>query len=83
MMINSRLKEDKNRVENIIKDIRNIFRLKKLKKEINDDTIKCIRNIFWLKNENKTMKGRIIRDIRNLFEHKEGDYYKPVKVNNF
>ena len=45
-MINSRLKEDKNRVENIIKDIRNIFRLKKLKKEINDDTIKCIRNIF-------------------------------------
>ena len=29
------------------------------------------------------MKGRIIRDIRNLFEHKEGDYYKPVKVNNF
>ena len=83
MMINSRLKEDKNRVENIIKDIRNIFRLKKLKKEINDATIKCIRNIFRLKNENKTIKGRIIRDIRNLFEHKEGDYYKPVKVNNF
>ena len=83
MMINSRLKEDKNRVENIIKDIRNIFRLKKLKKEINDATIKCIRNIFRLKNENKTIKGRIIRDIRNLFEHKEGNYYKPVKVNNF
>ena len=82
-MINSRLKEDKNRVENIIKDIRNIFRLKKLKKEINDATIKCIRNIFRLKNENKTIKGRIIRDIMNLFEHKEGDYYKLVKLNNF
>ena len=57
--------------------------MKKLKKEINDATIKCIRNIFRPKNENKTIKGRIIRDIRNLFEHKEGNYYKPVKVNNF
>ena len=84
MMINSRLKEDKNIVENIIKDIRNLFRLKKkIKKEANDSTIKGERNIFRLKNKNKTIKGRIIRDIRNAFEHEERYYYKPVKVNNF
>ena len=37
--------------ENIIKYVRNLFRLEKLKKETNDTTIKDIRNIFRLKKE--------------------------------
>ena len=35
-MKSSRLEEDKNIEENIIKDVRNLFRLKKLKKETNE-----------------------------------------------
>ena len=49
MMKSSRLKEDKNTEENIINDVRNILRLKKLKKETNDAAIKGIRNLFRLK----------------------------------
>ena len=48
-MKGSRLEEDKNIEENIIKDVRNLFRLKKLKKETNDAAIKGIRNRFRLK----------------------------------
>ena len=48
-MKSSRLKEDKNTEENIINDVRNILRLKKLKKETNDAAIKGIRNLFRLK----------------------------------
>ena len=33
--------------------------------------------------ENEAIKDKIIGDIRNLFEHEKGDYYKPVRVNNF
>ena len=77
----SRLEEDENMEENITKDVRNLFRLKKLKKETNDATIKGITNLFRLKK--KEIKGRIIRDIRNLFDHKEEDYYKSVRVRNF
>ena len=66
--------------KNIIKDVRNLFRLKNLKEETNDAAIKCIRNIFILKKENKAIKDRIIRDIKNLFEQKGKDYYKPVRV---
>ena len=62
-----------------IKDVRNLF---KLKKEINDSAIKDIRNFFRLKKEN-AIKHRIIRDIRNLFEHEEEDYHKPKRVHNF
>ena len=36
-------------------------------------------NLFRLK---KTVKDRTIRDIKNLFEHKEEDYYKPVREGN-
>ena len=36
MMKNSRLEKDKNIEENIIKDMKNIFKLKNLKKETND-----------------------------------------------
>ena len=45
-MIESSSLED----ENIIEDVRNLFRLKK---EIDDTTIKDIRNLFRLKKENK------------------------------
>ena len=41
-----RLEENKNVVVNIIKDVRNLFRLEKLKKETIDATIKDIRNLL-------------------------------------
>ena len=54
--------------ENIIKDIRNLFRLKKV---LNYTAIKDIRNLFRQKKETKTIKDRILRDIKNLFKHEE------------
>ena len=67
--------------DNAIKDVRNLFRLKK---EANDTTIKDMRNLFRLKKENEVIKDRTIRDVRNLFGHeKEENYYKPVRVVNF
>ena len=71
--------------DNIIKDIRNLFELKrkiKKRKEIYYTTIKDIRNIFILKKENEGINARIIRDTRNLFEHEE-NYSKPIRVANF
>ena len=65
------------------RDVRNLFRLKKLKKEANDAIIKGTGNPFRLKKENKAIKDKIIRDIRNIFEHEEESYYKPVRVDNF
>ena len=50
--------------EKIIKDVRNLFRLKK---QIDDTAIKDIRNLFRLKKGNKVIKGRVLRDIRNHF----------------
>ena len=56
--------------ENIIKDVGNLFRLEKLKKNGAFDTIiKNIRNFFRLEKEYKAIKDRIIIDIKNLFEH--------------
>ena len=49
---------------------------------MNDNTIKSIRNLFKLKKENEAIKSRISRDIRTLFEQ-EGDYYKPIRNNNY
>ena len=46
--------------DNIVKDARNLFRLKK---EIIYNTIKSKRNLFKLKKENKAIKDRIIIDI--------------------
>ena len=40
---------------NMIKDIRNLFRLKR---ELNDTAIKDIRNLFRLKKENKAIKKK-------------------------
>ena len=59
MMESSSLEEEK-----IIKDVRNLFRLKK---QIDDTAIKDIRNLFRLKKGNKVIKGRVLRDIRNRF----------------
>ena len=69
----------KRKEDNIIKDVRNLSRLKN---ETHDTTIKDVRNLFRLSKENKAVKDRVIRDIRKLFEHEE-DYYKQVKVGDF
>ena len=66
-MKNSRIEKDKKTENNMIKDIKNIFRLKK---EINDTTIKDIRNLFRLKKEYKAIKNRINGDITYLFRLK-------------
>ena len=69
--------------ENIFKDIRDLFRLKK---ELNYTAIKDIRNCFRLEKETKAIKDRILRDSKNLYEHEEEEeesYYKPVRVSNF
>ena len=54
--------------QNIIKDLRNIFRLKK---GLNYIAIKDIENLFRLEKETKAIKDRILRDIKNLFKHEE------------
>ena len=46
--------------QKIIKDLRNLFRLKK---ELNYTAIKDIRSLFRLKKEPKAIKDRILRDI--------------------
>ena len=74
-MKSSRLKKNKRIEDNIIKDVRNLFRLKK---EIDDTTIKVTRNLFRLKKEKDAIKDRIIRDIRNGFGHEDEDNYKLV-----
>ena len=67
---NSLLKFEKDRKveDNIIKDVINLFRLrKKIIKETWDSIVKNERHIFKSKKENKAIKERKIRDIRNLF----------------
>ena len=68
--------------ENIIKDIRNLFRLKQ---ELNYTAIKDIRNFLEKKKEIIPIKDGIFRYIKSSFEHEneEENYYKPVRVNNF
>ena len=68
--------------ENRIKDIRNLFRIKK---EQNCSAIKGIRILFRREKETKAIKDRILRDINKIFEHEkeEENYYKPVRENNF
>ena len=75
-MENSRPEE-----EEIIKDIKNLFRLKN---EQNYTVIKNMRDLFRQKKETKAIKDRTVRDIKNLFEHEEEkSFYKPVRVSNF
>ena len=68
--------------ENIIKDTRNLFRLKQ---EQNYAAVKDIRNLFRLHKEIKEIKDKVLRNIKNLlkYEKKEENYYKQVRVNNF
>ena len=42
--------------EKIFKDVRNLFRLEKLKKETIDTTIKAIRNCLYLKKKTEQLK---------------------------
>ena len=66
--------------ENIIKYMKNLFRLKT---ELNYTTIKDKRSYFRLEKETQVIKYRILRDVENPFEHEEeGKYYKPVRVSN-
>ena len=53
-----KLEENKNIENSIIKDVRNSFRSKKLRKEENCTAIKDIRNLFRLKKENKAIKKK-------------------------
>ena len=85
MMNSSKPEKNKKVEDNIIKDIKNLFRLrsenkKRTKKELDYTAIKDIRNLFRLKKENKTNKDGIIRDIRNLSGI---DWYKPLRVGSF
>ena len=67
-------------IDTTIKDIRNLFRLKKENKGIKDR--RGIRNVFRLE-KNKAIQDRILRDLRNLFENEEEEnYYKPVRLSN-
>ena len=52
--------------KNIIKDKRNLFRLKI---ELICTAIKDIRNLFRREKETKAIKGRILRDIKNILEN--------------
>ena len=67
------------RKDNIIKDIKNIFRLRK---EISNSATKNIKILFRLKKQKETIKDKMTRNIETLFEQ-EDDYYKPIKVGNF
>ena len=63
----------------IIKDVKNLFRLKK---EKGNKVIENIRNLFRLKKENEAIKGKIIWDIKTIFKREE-DHYKRKSVNSF
>ena len=63
-MENPRLEEGK-----ILKDTRNLFRLKK---ELNYTAIKNIRNLFRLEKGTKVIEDRILRYFKNYFEN----YYR-------
>ena len=69
--------------ENIIKDVRDLFRLEKLKQKKIDATIKDRKNIFKLEKENEKIKDRILRDIRNVFRlEKENKAIKYIIFRN-
>ena len=70
-MKSSRLEEYKKIVENMIKDVINLFRLKKLKKETNDATIKGIRNLFTLKKENKKLNAEYLETLEIFLSMKK------------
>ena len=81
MVLNTHLKKHLN--DTALKDVRNLFRLKKENKAIKNRVIGDIKNLFRLAKENKEIKNRVIRVIRKLSEHEEENYYKPLRVRNF
>ena len=62
--------------EYIIKNVRNHFRLEKLK---TDTPLKTKRNIFRLEKENDEIKDKILRDIKNVFGL-EKELIKQLKI---
>ena len=58
--------------KNIIKYIRNLFRLKQ---ELNYTETKDKINLFTIEKDTKAIKDRILRGIKNLFEHGEEENY--------
>ena len=50
------MEHPRNEEENIIADVRNLFRLGKVTKETINTTIKDIRNLFRLEKENEEIK---------------------------
>ena len=67
--------------ENIIKDIRNPFRLRK---ELNYTTIKDKRNLFRIEKKTKAIKERIPRDMKIIFGYEEEENYdKSVRRSSF
>ena len=77
MMKNPRPEEEK-----MIKDIGNLFRLKK---HLNQTAIKDTRNLLRREKETKEIENKIFRYIKNLFEpeKEEENYHKPLRINNF
>ena len=69
--------EERKKEDNIIKDIKNLPRLRKA---IDDSATKHIRNLFRRRKGNKTIKDKIIRDIKDFGE--KDNYYKPIKIGN-
>ena len=70
-MKSSRLVKDKKIDDNLIKDKKNLFRLKKY---IYETIIKDVKNLFKLKK---------IKQLKIEKEHEEKDYYKPVRAGSF
>ena len=66
----------------IIKDVRNFFRLEKIKKEDTDTTTKGIRNLFKLEKKNEEIKDRIIRDIRKPFRLEKENKAIKYRIRN-
>ena len=69
--------EEREKEDNIIKDIKNLCRLRKA---VDGSATKDIRNLFRRRKGNKTIKDKIITDIE-VFEE-EDNYYKPIKIGN-
>ena len=64
--------------ENIIQDIKNLF---KLKKELNCTAVKDLRNLFRQKKKLKQLKTEYSKILRIFFEHEEEveSYYKQYE----
>ena len=73
MMKGPRIEWDKGIVDNIIKGVRNLFRIKNRR----HGNQKC-KKYFWTEKNNEAIKDKVIKDIRNHFKYEEG-YCKSVR----